>query len=287
MKIIKTIAAVKKETRKLKGKTFGFVPTMGCLHQGHLSLMEQSLRENDVTVVSIFVNPTQFAPNEDLDSYPRDLKKDEKSLKELGVDILFFPDVKEIYPGGYSTYVQVEELYKVLCGKSRPTHFRGVTTVVLKLFNIVAPDNAYFGSKDAQQAVIIKKMALDLNLDVTIKALPIVRDTDGLALSSRNTYLSGPQREAALCLPKALRKAEELIAAGLEDAAQIKTEIVKELQQSKLVEIDYVEIVSLNSLKTYERSEGTMDIDVNNTLVAAAVKLGKTRLIDNFILGEI
>ncbi len=289
MKIIKTIDGIKKEIKKHQGQSIGFVPTMGYLHQGHLSLIEQSKKENDVTVVSIFVNPTQFGPNEDFNRYPRDLQRDEALLKELDVDLLFFPNSMEMYPSGYSTYVEVETMGKVLCGKSRPTHFRGVTTVVLKLFNIVNPTNAYFGQKDAQQAILLKRMATDLNLDITIKVMPIVRDPDGLALSSRNAYLSVEEREAALHLPRALAKAKREIEAGLKDTSKIKALIEKELKKSPLITIDYVEVVTLDRLENFPiHQEGqTVDINMNNTLVAAAVRVGKTRLIDNFILGEI
>jgi len=291
MKIIKTIPEIKSEIRKQReqgqARTIGFVPTMGALHRGHLSLVQACREENDVTVVSIFVNPAQFGPNEDFEKYPRDFQKDESMLKELGVDLIFYPAKDEIYPPGYSTYVEVEKLGQVLCGKSRPTHFRGVATVVLKLFNIIKPDRAYFGRKDAQQAVIIKRMAAELNLDVTIKALPIVRDHDGLALSSRNVYLSPAERGAALHLPRALMRAQERIQAGLKDAAEIKTGIETELKKSPLLTVDYVEAATLDGLEPFPGSPGGQLIDSNNTLVAAAVKVGKTRLIDNFILGEI
>ena len=286
MKIIRTIKEIKKEIRTLRthGRTVGFVPTMGALHRGHLSLMEPCKAENDLTVVSIFVNPSQFGPGEDFDQYPRDLRRDEALLREQGVDILFYPDTAEIYPPGYATYVEVEKLGNVLCGKSRPTHFRGVATVVLKLFNIVKPDYAYFGQKDGQQAILLKRMAVDLNLDVTIKAMPIVRDEDGLAMSSRNVYLSAEEREAALCFPRALREAKERIGSGLEDAPGIRAFIEAEIKKSPLVTVDYIEVVTLDTLEPFPESQL---IDKNNTLVAGAVRVGKTRLIDNFILGEI
>lgn len=289
MKIIRTIDGVKKEIKKHQGHSIGFVPTMGYFHQGHLSLIEKSKKENDVTVVSIFVNPTQFGPNEDFNRYPRDLQRDEALLKELDVDLLFFPNSTEMYPSGYSTYVEVEAMGKVLCGNSRPTHFKGVATVVLKLFNIVNATIAYFGQKDAQQAILLKRMTTDLNLDTSIKVIPIVRDTDGLALSSRNEYLSIEEREAALHLPRALEKAKRQIEAGLKDAPEIKTLIEKELKKSPLITIDYVEVVTLDKLENFlKNQEGqTVDVNMNNTLVAASVRVGKTRLIDNFILGEI
>jgi pantoate--beta-alanine ligase len=289
MKIIKRIPDIQMEIRKHReqGRTIGFVPTMGALHQGHLSLAETCRKENDVTVVSIFVNPAQFGPNEDFEKYPRDFQKDENILKELGVDLIFYPAKDDIYPPGYSTYVEVEKIGQVLCGKSRPTHFRGVATVVAKLFNIVKPDRAYFGRKDAQQAIIIKRMTADLNLGVAIKALPIIRDHDGLALSSRNVYLSPTEREAALFMPRALLQARERIQAGLHDAAQIKTGIEAELRKNPLLTIDYVEVVALDTLDAFPQTPQGQPIDINNTLVAAAVKVGNTRLIDNFILGEI
>jgi pantoate--beta-alanine ligase len=282
MKIFETINQLREVLRKYKsGQTIGFVPTMGYLHQGHLSLVEQSKKENDVTVVSIFVNPEQFGPGEDFDSYPRDAEGDEHLLRELEVDVVFYPAVKEIYPGDYATYVEIEKLGTVLCGKSRPTHFRGVTTVVLKLLNIVSPTCAYFGRKDAQQAIIIKKMVKDLNLDVSIQTLPIVRDPDGLALSSRNAYLSAEERKAALGLSRGLKKAKIEIDHGLRDASVVKEFIQKEISKYPLVTIDYVEVVSLDTL------EKIKTITIDNTLVAGAIWAGKTRLIDNFILGEI
>lgn len=282
MKILETINQLREELRRYKsGQTIGFVPTMGYLHRGHLSLVEQCKKENDVTVASIFVNPAQFGPGEDFDRYPRNAERDEHLLRELGVDVVFYPAVKEIYPEGYATYVEVEKLGNVLCGKSRPTHFRGVTTVVLKLLNIVSPSCAYFGRKDAQQAIIIKKMVKDLNLDVIIQTMPIVRDPDGLALSSRNAYLSTDEREAALSLSRALKKAKVEIDQGLRDASAIKKIIQKEISKYPLVTIDYVEVVSLDAL------EKINTITVNNTLVAGAIGVGKTRLIDNFTLGEI
>jgi pantoate--beta-alanine ligase len=282
MKIFETIDQLREELRQYKREqTIGFVPTMGYLHQGHLSLVEQCKKENEKTVVSIFVNPAQFGPGEDFDRYPQDVEKDEHLLRELGVDIVFYPAVKEIYPEGYATYVEVEKLGNVLCGKSRPTHFRGVTTVVLKLLNIVSPTCAYFGRKDAQQAIIIKKMVKDLNLDVTIQTMPIVRDPDGLALSSRNAYLSAEERKAALSLSRALKKAKTEIDHGLRDSSAIMEFIKKEISIYPRVTIDYVEVVSLETL------EKIKTISINNTLVAGAIRVEKTRLIDNFTLGEI
>ncbi len=289
MKIIETIEDIKNQVRTFRrqGGTVGFVPTMGALHRGHLSLVGPCKRENDLTVVSIFVNPSQFGPNEDFDRYPRDFRRDEILLREQGVDILFYPDTTEIYPPGYSTYVEVEALENVLCGKSRPTHFRGVGTVVLKLFNIVKPDNAYFGRKDAQQVILLKRMTTDLDLDVTVKAMPIVRDEDGLALSSRNVYLSDVEREAALHFSRALTTARERIVSGLRDVSRIKTFIENEIKKSPLVTVDYIEVVTLDRLGPFPEGPEGRVIDMNNTLAAGAVRVGKTRLIDNFILGEI
>lgn len=281
MKTIKKIAPLRKELSLYVKKRIGLVTTMGYLHNGHLSLIDQSIKENDISVVSIFVNPHQFGPNEDFNFYPRDMEKDLKLLEEKGVDILFSPDSKEMYPENFSTFVEVEKLSKVLCGRSRPTHFRGVCTVVLKLFNIVNPNNVYFGAKDAQQAVLIKRMKEDLNLDINIRIMPIIRDEDGLALSSRNRYLSKKEREAALLMPEALKNVNILINNGVFDANEIRKKIVGELKKSKYINIDYVEVVNLKTLKSIEI------IDKENTLVAAAIKVGETRLIDNFILGEI
>jgi len=283
MKTIHTITELKNELRNARkqGSSIGFVPTMGYLHEGHLNLVRECKKENDFTIASIFVNPVQFAPHEDFDSYPRDMERDSRLLSDLGVDILFNPSREEIYPSGYMTYVEVENLGKVLCGKSRGTHFRGVTTIVLKLLNIVSPDQAYFGRKDAQQAIIIKKMCRDLNLDVSIRTIPIARDTDGLALSSRNVYLSKEERASALFMPRALQLARSKMEDGLHDAAAVKELIRSEISKTQLIKIDYVEVVSLDLL------EEVSTVDPRNTLVAAAIWAGKTRLIDNFILGEI
>jgi pantoate--beta-alanine ligase len=283
MKTLETIPQLREELKAYRrlGQTIGLVPTMGYLHEGHLRLVRQSKKENDATVVSIFVNPTQFGPHEDFDRYPRKPEKDKELLKELEVEAVFYPGLKDIYPEGYATYVEVEKLGQVLCGKSRPTHFRGVTTVVLKLLNIVSPTRAYFGRKDAQQAILIKKMVRELNLEVMIKTIPIVRDPDGLALSSRNAYLSAREREEALCLSRAFKKAEREIANGCRDTAAIKKILHNEVEKHSLVKIDYLEVVSLDSLSPVHQ------IDPENTLVAGAIWVGKTRLIDNFILGEI
>ncbi|AEV68719.1 pantoate--beta-alanine ligase [Acetivibrio clariflavus] len=279
MKLVNKISDLKIiiKSNKSMGKTIGFVPTMGYLHEGHLSLARRSVQENDFTVMSIFVNPTQFGPNEDFERYPRDLERDLAMAESVGVDVVFAPSVEEMYPDGYKTYVNVEDITGVLCGRSRPGHFRGVTTVVNKLFNIVEPDKAYFGQKDAQQVVVVKKMVRDLNMNLEVVACPIVREPDGLAMSSRNTYLSSEERKAALILSKSLFEAEELIKQGERSGKKIAEYIEGRIKTEKLAEIDYVEVVSADSLEKLEELKG-------NVLIALAVKFGKTRLIDNVIV---
>lgn len=257
------------------GKTIGFVPTMGYLHEGHISLIKQAKKDNDVVFVSIFVNPTQFAPNEDLDKYPRDLKQDEEMLTKEGVDFLFYPTVENMYPKNFQTYVTVDNLTKVLEGASRPTHFRGVTTVVNKLFNITKPHRAYFGKKDAQQLIVIKRMVEDLNIDVEIIGMPIVREKDGLAMSSRNKYLNEKERKDAICLYKSLKKAKELIDNGIRDSQTVKKEMESVINIYSIPKIDYININSLTTLKELE------EIKKGDTLISLAVFVGKTRLIDN------
>jgi pantoate--beta-alanine ligase len=259
----------------------GFVPTMGFLHEGHLSLVRASRRENDLTVVSIFVNPSQFAPGEDLRRYPRDPRRDAAALRREGVDILFIPGDAEMYPKTFRTWVDVTELDDKLCGRSRPGHFRGVATVVLKLFHLVRPQRAYFGMKDAQQGLVIRQMIRDLDLSVRLRVLPIVRDADGLALSSRNVYLSAEERVAALALPKALRRARRLIEGGERDARALRAAMRAEISLQPLLAIDYIAVVRLDDL------EETAQIEPGNTLVAVAVRAGRTRLIDNYLSGEI
>lgn len=261
-----------------EGKSVGFVPTMGYLHEGHLSLVKRAREENEIVVVSIFVNPTQFGPNEDYNRYPRDLKRDLKLLEPYKVDVVFHPSVEEMYPEGYKTYVEVVDITERLCGKSRPGHFRGVTTVCTKLFNIVRPTRAYFGKKDFQQLVVIKRMVEDLNMDIEIVPMPIVREPDGLAMSSRNTYLNEEERKAATCLYRALKKAQELFENGERDPQKLKGEITRIIESEKLAVIDYVEVVDPeNFLPVDKLTEGT--------LVALAVKIGAARLIDNTQLG--
>lgn len=279
MEVLSKISAIKAaiNKRKFSGKSVGFVPTMGFLHEGHLSLVKESLRRTDCTVVSIFVNSTQFGPKEDLQEYPRDFEKDSALLEELGVDIVFVPDDQEMYPEGFKTYVDVTDLQDKFEGRSRPGHFRGVCTVLLKFFTIVNPDIAYFGQKDAQQALIIKKMVRDLNLDVEIQVLPTVREEDGLALSSRNVYLTKDQRKAALCLVESLRKANRLIEAGERDPQIIKSEMTRLIDAEPLASLDYIAIVDLENLDPLDKIEG-------ETLIAVAVFFGKVRLIDNMIV---
>ncbi|GAB6189919.1 pantoate--beta-alanine ligase [Marinitoga arctica] len=280
MKLIKTISDMKRIRNELiiNGKTIGFVPTMGYLHKGHLSLVEQARKDNDIVVVSIFVNPTQFGPNEDFDRYPRNLNRDMELLKPFDVDYVFNPSVDEMYPGGYSTYVEEIKLTRVLCGKSRPGHFRGVTTIVSKLFNIVRPSRAYFGQKDAQQFRVLRKMVNDLNMDVEMVEMPIIREDDGLAMSSRNIYLSSEERIQALALNKSLKKAKELYESGERDSEKIKCEMRKIFENNPLVKIDYIEIVDEYNLESVKEIK-------NKVLVAVAAFVGKARLIDNIILG--
>jgi len=279
VEVLSKISAIKAAINKQKcsGKRVGFVPTMGYLHEGHLSLVRESLQRTDCTVVSIFVNPTQFGPEEDLQEYPRDFEKDYSLLEKLGVDIVFVPDNQEMYPEGFKTYVEVTDFQDKFEGRSRPGHFRGVCTVVLKLFEIIDPDIAYFGQKDAQQALIIKKMVRDLNLDVEIQVLPTVREKDGLALSSRNVYLTKDQRKAALCLVESLREANRLIEAGERDPRIIKSEMTRLIDAEPLASLDYIAIVDLENLDPLDRIKGEI-------LITVAVFFGKVRLIDNMIV---
>ncbi len=277
MKTVETIKELRANIKqaKRKGKKIGFVPTMGFLHEGHLSLMRKARLETDVVVASIFVNPTQFGPNEDFEAYPRDMQRDALMTEECGVDYLFTPSVEEIYPENYVTYVDVEgDITRQLCGKNRPGHFRGVTTVVSKLLNIVTPDYAYFGKKDAQQVAVIDKMVRDLNIDVGIVPCPIIRDHDGLALSSRNTYLSSEQRKEAKILSQSLFEAEKLIYQRKLDSKKIKEFLIDRISSAKNAIIDYVEIVNGKNLNQVNEISG-------GVLIALAVKFGKTRLIDN------
>lgn len=265
---------------KSGGFSIGFVATMGYLHAGHKSLIELARQQNDRVVVSVFVNPTQFGPNEDFAKYPRDIEHDWQICQEAGADLLFAPAVTEMYPDNNLAYIDLKELGDNLCGASRPGHFRGVCTVVGKLFNIITPDQAYFGQKDAQQLAIIKKMVKDLNFAVKIIACPIVREPDGLALSSRNAYLSTQQRQAALILSQSLQAAQELLLKGERDAQVIREFISEQIASEPLVKSDYIELVDSLTLKPVKNITAPI-------LVAAAIYVGKTRLIDNFLFEEI
>lgn len=272
---ISEVRQIVKEWRK-EGLTVGFVPTMGYLHEGHKSLIDKAVKENDRVVVSVFVNPIQFGPTEDLSSYPRDLERDAKLCEEAGANLIFHPEKEEMYFDDFSSFVEVQGVSKGLCGKSRPIHFRGVCTVVTKLFNIVKPDRAYFGQKDAQQLAVVKRMVRDLNMDIEIIGCPIIREEDGLAKSSRNTYLSPEERKAAVILSKSLKLGKEAIEAGERDSKKIIDIITNNINTEKLAKIDYVEIVDPLSIENIDKIE-------NSALVAMAVYIGKTRLIDNFI----
>jgi pantoate--beta-alanine ligase len=277
MEITKSKAALRTILGKSRsaGKSIGFVPTMGFLHAGHLSLMRRARQENDLVVVSIFVNPTQFSPNEDLAGYPRDAEHDTELMLSENVDIAFFPPAEEIYPSGFTTYVAVEgPMTSVLCARSRPTHFRGVTTVVAKLFHLVTPDKAYFGQKDAQQVVVIQQMVRDLDFDLQVVVCPIMREADGLAMSSRNTYLSPRQRADAVVLFQSLAEAQQLIAGGERSASVVARSIGTRIGSVPDAVIDYISVVDAETLADMEALEGEI-------LIALAVKFGKTRLIDN------
>ena len=275
MQVTTTVAETRALVKswKKEGKTVGLVPTMGYLHEGHASLIRKCQEENDIVVVSVFVNPTQFGPNEDLEVYPRDFQRDSALCESLGADLIFHPEPEEMYQDPCA-YVSIETLSENLCGRTRPIHFRGVCTVVSKLFHIVAPDKAYFGQKDAQQLAIIRKMVRDLNFDIEIVGCPIIREEDGLAKSSRNTYLNPQERQAALCLSRAVKRGQELIAPGM-DSEAVLSEMRKIIEAEPLAKIDYVSMVDALTMKDVEK----VDRDV---LVAMAVYIGKTRLIDNF-----
>ena len=282
MKLCKTVAELREEIAlaKAAGKTIGLVPTMGALHEGHASLIKAAAMENEMVVVSVFVNPTQFGPNEDLDAYPRTLEADCKLAEDMGADIVFAPSPAEMYPSEDMTWVEVTgDITKVLCGRTRPIHFRGVTTVVSKLFNLAQPDHAYFGQKDAQQAEVIKRMVKDLFFNVQLRIMPIVREADGLAKSSRNTYLSKAERAAAVVLSSSLETAQTLFGAGERDSKKLAEGVKKLIGDEPMADIDYVEMYALPGLKPVPEvlTEGQY-------LLAVAVKFGSTRLIDNVIL---
>lgn len=281
MKVVKTVKEVREivSAWRKEGLTVGLVPTMGYLHEGHQSLIIKSAEQNDRTVVSVFVNPIQFGPNEDLEAYPRDLNRDIKKVEEAGGDLIFNPEPEEMYPGHFTSFIDTTETTELLCGAVRPTHFRGVCTVVGKLFNIVCPDRAYFGQKDAQQLATIRRFVRDLNFPVETVACPIVREDDGLAKSSRNTYLNAEERQAALILSKSLKKGQEAIEAGERDAQTVIGIITESLKSEPLARIDYVEVVDFENIQRTPKIEGEV-------LVAIAVYIGKTRLIDNFIVNK-
>lgn len=280
MKIVGTVKEVREQVKEWKkqGLSVGFVPTMGYLHEGHKSLMDAARKGNDKVVVSIFVNPMQFGPTEDLATYPRDLDHDAALCESAGVDLIFHPEAEEMYEKDFCSFVDMTGLTEGLCGKTRPIHFRGVCTVVNKLFNIVTPDHAYFGQKDGQQLAVIKRMVRDLNMDIEIVGCPIIREEDGLAKSSRNTYLSSEERKAALILSKTVALGKEL-AKTEKDANKVVEAMKKNIETEPLAKIDYVEAVDALSMAPVEKLEGAC-------MLAMAVYIGKTRLIDNTLINE-
>lgn len=278
MQVTKTVEETRKQIKQWKkeGKTIGLVPTMGFLHEGHASLIRKCREQNDIVVVSDFVNPTQFGPNEDLEAYPRDFERDSKLCESLEADLIFAPSPEDMYHDPHA-FVSIDTLSETLCGKTRPIHFKGVCTVVTKLFHIVAPDRAYFGEKDAQQLAIIRKMVKDLNFDIEIVGCPIVREEDGLAKSSRNTYLNDKERQAALCLSRAVKTGKEVIYTGA-DAKEVLNPMKAIIEAEPLARIDYVMMVDALTMQPIEKAD-------RDVLVAMAVYIGKTRLIDNFSYG--
>jgi pantoate--beta-alanine ligase len=279
MKTVNEISQVRQYTAKARrtGKRIGFVPTMGALHEGHLSLIECAIKESDYVVVSIFVNPAQFGPDEDLEKYPRNIDKDIELCKEKGVDLVFAPTAEIMYPRENLTWVNVDKITDGLCGKFRKGHFRGVATVCTKLFNIVGPDVVFFGQKDAQQALVVKTMTADLNMDIEVRVCPIARDSDGMALSSRNKYLGQEQRSSALLLSKAMRECEKMVAEGLCETRVLKEHMMKVMAESSELKVEYLEIVDSGTLEPVETVSGS-------SMAVAAVYVGQTRLIDNAIL---
>jgi pantoate--beta-alanine ligase len=277
MQVIKTVAGIRALRQRLSG-TVGFVPTMGYLHEGHLTLVKQARKENSAVIVSIYVNPAQFGPREDFGAYPRDLDRDLELLQKEGADIVFVPSDDEMYPPGFSSWVDVEKVTEQLEGASRPGHFRGVATIVAKLFNIVQPTRAYFGQKDAQQVVVIKRMLGDLNMNLEVVVVPTARESDGLAMSSRNVYLNSKERRAATILFKALTLAHRLWRDGERDAAKIRRQMTSLIQKEPLAQIDYVSIADVGTLEE-------LDLLDRPAVASLAVRIGKTRLIDNVPLG--
>ena len=279
MEVAKTIDSVRDlvKAARSRGRKIGFVPTMGALHLGHISLIEASVKNGDFVVVSIFVNPTQFGPDEDFEKYPRPIDADLKICQKANVDVVFVPTPEQMYGGENLTWVDVEKLTELLCGQSRPGHFRGVTTVCAKLFNIVAPDVAYFGQKDAQQAIVIKRMVADLRMPLEIVICPTIREPDGLAISSRNKYLSEQQRKEAALIYESLQKCCVLIESGIRQSGPITTQMREVLARSSSIEIEYVSIVDAETLQAIDKIAG-------KALIAVAVKIGSTRLIDNILI---
>ncbi|MDO4166560.1 MAG: pantoate--beta-alanine ligase [Eubacteriales bacterium] len=278
MKIVETVAEVREQVKawRQEGLSVGLVPTMGYLHEGHQSLIDRAVAENDRVVVSVFVNPMQFGVGEDLESYPRDMDRDAALCEKAGADLIFHPEPSEMYPQDFSSFVDMSTLTGGLCGKTRPIHFRGVCTVVSKLFNIVTPDRAYFGQKDAQQLAVIRHMVHDLSYGIEIVGCPIIREEDGLAKSSRNTYLNPQERQAALILSQSLAEGKKRLETGEKNADKIRQAIVDQIETEPLAKIDYVEVVDWNNLEPVQTIQGPV-------LVAIAVYIGKTRLIDNVI----
>jgi pantoate--beta-alanine ligase len=281
MKIISSIREMQvfSEAARNSGRKISFVPTMGYFHDGHLSLMREGRKRADCLVISIYVNPTQFGPMEDFEKYPRDFERDKALAGDVGVDVIFYPENNEMYPEHYQTYVNVEDVTQNLCGMSRPGHFRGVTTVCAKLFNIVKPHYAIFGKKDFQQLAAIKRMVLDLNMDLDIIGMPIVREPDGLAMSSRNVYLKKDERESALSLSRSLKIAKKMYERGERDAAAILAEVRKYIERHPHTNIDYAKICDTMTLKDVGHIEG-------ESVLAFAVRISKTRLIDNYVFGN-
>ena len=282
MQVITAIEEMRRYSRNIRGegKTLGFVPTMGYLHDGHMSLVDAARKECDIVAVSVFVNPVQFGPGEDLDRYPRDIERDRHISEEHGVDVMFIPSEEEMYPDGYSTFVEpTGVIVRGLCGLSKPGHFRGVATVVAKFLNITKPHVIYFGQKDAQQSVVIKRMVEDLNMDTEVRVMPIVREADGLAMSSRNSCLSPEERGQAPGLFRSLKRAEDLVAGGEYSADKIRTEMENMMRETPDLRIDYIEIVDAHGLMPLDRVK-------ENTLIAVAARVGRTRLIDNIRIGK-
>jgi len=281
MQLISSVSEMQKISMEARaaGRLISFVPTMGFLHQGHASLLREGRKRGDLLVLSIFVNPAQFGVGEDLDRYPRDMERDTQIADDAGVDIIFAPNQSDMYPQGYQTWVNVEELTLPLCGANRPGHFRGVTTVVCKLFNIVLPHVALFGKKDFQQLAVIRRMTIDLNMPVEIVGMPIIRESDGLAMSSRNSYLSADERKSALCLSKAIGSARTAYRSGLTDVKALCSLVLELIDKEPVAQIDYVEFRDADNL-------AEACLAGNRTLLALAIKIGKTRLIDNGLLGE-